>query len=254
MTKTSLALLVTALVVQHANAGQSVTTFESHVRPILKAHCFECHGDGAKLKGGLDVRLAHLLQKGGKNSVAFAPGDIKDSALLDRLRVGEMPPGKRKLTKDEIAVIERWIAGGAKTERPEPKSLTAGFQITEAEQAFWSFQPIRNPAPPRVKDDKRLRSPIDAFLLARLEKEGMSFSGEADARTLLRRLYFDLIGLPPTLEEIADFEMQIADWQRKNAQSESRIPQSALEKVVDRLLASPQYGERWGRMWLDVAR
>lgn len=240
---TRYSLLALAFVANQLHAGQPAPTFESHVRPILKAHCFECHGEGTKLKGGLDVRLAHLLQKGGKNSIAFKPGDIKDSALLDRLRVGEMPPGKRKLTKDEIAVIERWIESGAKTERPEPKTLATGFQISTEEQSFWSFQPIRKVESPRVKNEKLMRTPIDAFLLAKLESKGLSFSAEADARTLVRRLYFDLIGLPPTPEDVDSFVKEYAGAKRGEA----------YEALVDRLLASPQYGERWGRHWLDVA-
>lgn len=217
-------------------------TFEKHVRPLLKAHCFECHGEGAKLKGGLDVRLARLLAQGGKSGPGFEPGK-KDSPLLDRLRSGEMPPGKRKLTPGEIALLERWIATGAKTEQPEPKTLAVGFQITDAERAFWAFQPIRTPAAPQVKKVKLVRTPIDAFLLARLEEKGLAFVPEADARTLLRRVSFDLIGLPPTPAEIDAFLKDIA----------ASGMDTAYGNVVDRLLASPHYGERWGRHWLDVA-
>src|SRR5207245_332414 len=133
----------------------------------------------------------------------------------------EMPPGKRKLTKDEIAVIERWIAQGTKTEFPEPKALAAGFHITAKEQAFWSFQPIRRPPAPRVRAQQLVRTPIDAFLLAKLEEKGLSFSAEADKRTLLRRLTFDLTGLPPTPKEVDDF---LAD---RSA--------DAYERQVDRL-------------------
>ncbi len=219
-------------------------TFETHVRPILKAHCFECHGDAKKPKGLLDVRLRRLLVEGGDNGPAIVPGDAGKSLLIDKLRKGVMPPGKRKLTKDEIATIERWIAEGAKTLNAEPMTLAAGFQITAEERAFWAFQPTKRPLPPfpsklagRASDG--LRTPIDAFLLAKLEAKGLSFAPEADRRTLIRRLSFDLLGLPPTPGEVDDYVNDKG--------------QDAYEKLVDRLLASPYYGERWGRHWLDVA-
>ncbi|HZZ78235.1 MAG TPA: PSD1 and planctomycete cytochrome C domain-containing protein, partial [Gemmataceae bacterium] len=236
----AVALVATLLisVVLHAQETKTVS-FEKQVRPLLKAHCFECHGDTAKPKGGLDVRLARLLIAGGKTGAAVVPGKAHASLLIERVRSQEMPPGKRKLTKDEIALLERWIAQGSKTDLAEPKALAAGFHITEEERAFWSFQPIRNPEPPRVKGQDRVRTPIDAFLLAKLEAKGLTFSPEAGKRTLIRRLSFDLTGLPPTPKEVDDFlKDESAD---------------AYERLVDRLLASPQYGERWGRHWLDIA-
>ncbi len=198
------ALILIVFVIMPLHADEKIAaapTFETHIRPLLKAHCCECHGEGEKLKGGLDVRLARLLASGGKSGSAVVPGKAKDSLLLDRVKSEEMPPGKRKLTRDEITLLERWIAGGAKTERPEPASLAVGFQITAAEQAFWAFQPIRKPDVPNIKG----QSAIDAFLLARLEEKALSFAPEAGARTLLRRVYFDLIGLPPTPAEVDEF-------------------------------------------------
>jgi mono/diheme cytochrome c family protein len=214
-------------------------TFEKDVRPILKAHCFECHGEGKKLKGGLDVRLRRLLVEGGNTRAAVVPGKAQDSFILQQLRSEKMPPGKRKLTKAEIAVIERWISAGAKTAQVEPDTLPVGIQFTVAERAYWAFQPIRQPAAPAVKRPRLVRTPIDAFLLSRLEDKGLSFSAEADKTTLIRRAYLDLIGLPPTPREVDEI---LAD---KSA--------DAYEKLIDRLLASPHYGERWGRHWLDVA-
>jgi mono/diheme cytochrome c family protein len=213
--------------------------FETHIRPLLKTHCFECHGEGQKLKGGLDMRLRRLLVKGGKSGPALVPGKESGSLILERLASGEMPPGKKKLTKDEITVVARWIAEGARTLRPEPEAIAAGFHLTHEEQAFWAFQPIRRPALPTVKEHRRIRTPIDAFLLARLDKEGLSFSSEADRATLIRRVYFDLLGLPPSPAEIASFLVDPAA--------------DAYERLVDRLLSSSHYGERWGRHWLDVA-
>jgi mono/diheme cytochrome c family protein len=234
----ALILAFPQLALAQAGAGQAMS-FEVHVRPILKAHCFECHGEGKRLKGGLDVRLRRLLVQGGESGPAIVPGRPQDSALVRRVARQEMPPGKKKLSSAEIAVLQRWIASGAATLGPEPAQLTAGFHVTAQERAFWSFQPVRRPAVPRVKHGELVRTPLDAFLLARLEEKGLAFSPEADRPTLLRRLALDLLGLPPTPEELAAF---VADPST-----------DAYEKVVERLLASPQYGERWGRHWLDVA-
>jgi mono/diheme cytochrome c family protein len=219
-------------------AGEELT-YEQHVRPILKAHCFDCHGEGEKLKGKLDLRLRRLIVQGGRSGPALVPGKPDDSPLYQRLAAGEMPPGKTKLSPAEVALIGRWIAGGARTTHPEPKQVGAGPLITSQEQAFWSFQPIRRPDVPRAGPPRVARTPIDAFLLARLQERHLSFAPEADRLTLIRRVSFDLTGLPPTPEEVAAF---LAD-----------PALNAYERVVDRLLASPRYGERWGRHWLDVA-
>lgn len=207
--------------------------FESHLRPILKEHCFPCHGEDGTFKGGLDVRLKRLLLKGGETGPAIVPGNPDASLLLQKVRQGEMPKGKAKLPATDIALIKEWIAQGAMTARPEPDDPDAAL-ITEEERGFWAFQPIRDPAVP-----KHAKNPIDAFLLKRLHKEGLLFSAESDKRTLIRRATFDLTGLPPSPEEISAFLNDIAP--------------NAFAKLIDRLLASPQYGERWGRHWLDVA-
>jgi len=219
-------------------ADDAPLTFESHVRPILKAHCFECHGEGKKLRGGLDARLGHLLQKGGDSGPAFVAKEAKAGFLLERVRSEEMPPGKKKLTKAEIATLAKWIQQGAKTELMEPKSLPLGFSVSPVEASHWAFQPIRRVEPPAVKNTERVRNPIDRFVLAKLEAKGQDFSPEADRVTLFRRATFDLIGLPPTPKEVDDFVKDAAP--------------DAYEKLIDRLLASPHYGERWGRHWLDV--
>ena len=217
--------------------------FETHIRPFLKARCFECHGEGKKLKGGLDVRLQHFLVKGGKSGSALAPGKPDDSSVLQRVRDGEMPPGKKKLTRDEIALLERWIREGAAVGRAEPAELPAGFSISPEETAHWAFQPIRVVDPPSVKAGKLVRNPLDRFVLAKLEDNGLSFAAEADRITLIRRAAFDLLGLPPS----AVFGPQEIDAFVRDTSADS------YEKVIDRLLASPHYGERWGRHWLDVA-
>lgn len=217
-----------------ANTGPLV--FETHVRPIFKAHCFHCHGEAGDVQGGLDVRLVRLLAKGGESGPSVVPGDHKKSFLFERIESQEMPPGDKKLSAADVAIIARWIDQGAKTLKPEPEAIS---DITDDDRAFWSFQPIRSPAVPQVKHAQQAATPIDAFLLAELEKQDLGFSPEADAATLIRRLYFNLLGLPPTPEEIDAF---VAD----------KSP-NAYEKLVDKLLASPFYGERWGRHWLDVA-
>jgi hypothetical protein len=214
-------------------------SFEHDVRPLLKAHCFECHGEGEKLRGRLDVRLRRLLVQGGESGPAVVPGNAGGSLLVERLQKGEMPPGKKKLTAPQIDVIRNWVNAGAVGLSTEPEKLDAGPQITPQERGFWSFQPVRRPALPAVQGRQRVRTPIDALLLARLEAVGLTFAPEAERITLLRRACFDLTGLPPTPEQIARFLNDASP--------------DAYEQLVDRLLASPQYGERWGRHWLDVA-
>ena len=223
--------LVAVGVVLHS--GQAATvTFEADVRPILKAHCFHCHGEDGSAKGGLDVRLRKLLLKGGKHGPAIAPGQAKKSLFYTKIRDGEMPKEQSKLPVAEIETIRVWIEQGAETARPEPDSPDEW--ITDEERRFWAFQPIKNPPLPGGT-----ANPIDAFLLRRLSADGLGFSPKAGKRTLIRRATFDLIGLPPTPEEIAEF---LAD----------ETPQ-AYDQLIERLLASPNYGERWGRHWLDVA-
>jgi mono/diheme cytochrome c family protein len=214
-------------------------TYEQHVRPLLKAHCFDCHGEGEKLKGKLDLRLRRLILQGGRSGPAAVPGKPDDSPLYQRVAAGEMPPGKTKLTPAEVALIGRWIAAGAPATHPEPEQVGAGPLLTPEERGFWSFQPIRRPDVPRAGPSGLARTPVDAFLLARLQQRGLSFAPEADRRTLIRRLTFDLTGLPPTPEEVDAFLADPAP--------------DAYERLVDGLLASPRYGERWGRHWLDVA-
>ncbi|HSH93368.1 MAG TPA: PSD1 and planctomycete cytochrome C domain-containing protein [Roseimicrobium sp.] len=215
-------------------------TFEKDVRPILKAHCFECHGEGEKLKGDLDLRLRHTIIKGGEHGSDLIPGQPTKSYLLEQVRSGEMPPRDKKLTPAQIGILEQWIAGGAKVERDEPAALPVGaMEITTKEREHWSFQPIRQPAFPATKSRDRVRTPIDAFLVEAQRARKLSFSPDASRLSLARRAYLDLTGLPPTPEQAEAFVKDPAP--------------DAYEKLVDQLLASPQYGERWGRQWLDVA-
>ncbi len=215
-------------------------TFERDVRPILKRHCFHCHGEGEKLKGGVDLRLRRFMEKETEaGEQVLVPGKPEESEMLTLVREGEMPAKGDKLTPDEIATLEKWIAQGAKTARPEPTEVPKIF-FTEEEREFWAFQPIVRARVPEIRNPKsEIRNAIDAFLLAKLQAQGFAFNAEADRRTLLRRVTYDLTGLPPTADEVAIF---LAD----NAPD-------AYERLLDRLLASPRYGERWGRHWLDVA-
>ena len=221
------------------NGAAAELTYERDVRPILKTHCFQCHGEGEKLKGGVDLRLRRLmLGKTKDGDPVLIPGKPEESELVLVLKHGEMPEKGKPLTPAQIALIEQWVAQGAKTARAEPAEVPK-YYITEEEREFWAFQPIRKVAAPVVKNTASVRTPIDAFLLAKLEAKGLAFSPEADRATLLRRVMLDLTGLPPTSEETAQFLADTAP--------------DAYERMVDRALASEHYGERWGRHWMDVA-
>ncbi len=222
-----------------ADESASKPQFEKHIRPILKAHCWHCHGEEPELKGGIDTRLVRFLLKGGESGAGLVPGDHEASLLYQRVASGEMPPGKKKLSPEEQQLLAQWIDGGATTERPEPETLAAGDTFTDEERQHWSFRPIVKPEVPAVTAQAMVTTPVDAFLLSKLESKGLSFSAEADRETLIRRVTFDLTGLPPTAEAIDKFVADTAP--------------DAWAKLVDELLASPLYGERWGRHWLDVA-
>jgi cytochrome c553 len=230
-------LLGLAALVVEAGADEPALTFEKDVRPILKAHCTLCHGEEAKPKGGVDLRLRRFMDQPTDSGAALlVPGKPEESELFAVIARGEMPKKGHPVPEAELAVIRQWIDQGAKTARPEPESIGNGPLITEEERSHWSFQPVRRPEIPQIDD---ATSPVDAFLARAMRAEGLDFAPEADRATLLRRLSFDLVGLPPTPEELDAF---LAD----------ESPE-AYEKSVDRLLASPAYGERWGRHWLDVA-
>lgn len=222
--------------------ADAAVSYERDVRPILKAQCFHCHGEAGEIEGSLDVRLRRLLVKGGDSGPAVVPGKPEESPLFERVAAGEMPPPEiaEKLKAEEVEIIRKWIASGAPTLRKEPTEIGDGPLITQEDRDYWAFQPIRRPAVPRIAEPHpTIRNPIDAFLLDRLAKEGLTFTPEADRQTLIRRLSLDLVGLPPTPEEVDRFVSDPAP--------------DAYERLVERLLASPEYGERWGRHWLDVA-
>jgi mono/diheme cytochrome c family protein len=226
-------------------AAAAVKFFEERVRPVLAENCQECHG-AQKQKGGLRLDSRAALLRGGDSGPAVLPGKPDNSLLIQAVRRGErvqMPP-RRTLPPRAVADLAAWVRMGAPwptdtaAVRNEPAS--GGPAFTAEEKAFWAFQtPVRPPVP-AVRDAAWAHSPIDRFILAGLEAKGLRPAPPADKRTLLRRASFDLIGLPPTPEEINTF---LAD-----------DTPDAFARVVERLLASPHYGERWGRHWLDVAR
>jgi len=219
--------------------GEQTLSFERDIRPIFKTYCLDCHGAEEELAGGLDLRLRRFLVKGGESGPAIEAGNPEQSYLLSRIREGEMPPREKKLSEKDICTIAKWIAAGAPTDWEEPQEIGKGIGITRMDRAFWSFQPIVRPAVPECSMEPRVRTPIDALLLARMKAEGLAFSPDTDQLTLLRRASLDLRGLPPTLDEIARFSADDA--------------LNSYERLLDRLLASRHYGERWGRHWLDVA-
>ena len=197
--RTILSIALMASLSATASAFDDLSRFEVDVRPILKAHCWQCHGEEKELHGGMDARLVRFLLKGGESGAAILPGDHAASLLYQRLASGEMPPGKKKVTPEELERIAKWIDAGATTARIEPETLAIGDTFTDEERQHWSFQPVTKPVIPDVTHSELIRTPIDAFLLARLESQDLSFSPEAGRETLLRRIYFDLVGLPPSI-------------------------------------------------------
>jgi cytochrome c553 len=217
--------------------------FENKIRPILVTSCYPCHSSSAtKLKGGLSVEYHETLLKGGETGPAIIPGDPERSLLIKAVRYGDpdlqMPPRGKKLSDAQIADLVTWIKMGAPDTRVVGKGSSTVW--SKERRDHWSFKPIKKEPIPVVQDANWVSNPVDNFVLARLEKEGMKPSPPADKRTLIRRATYDLTGLPPTPQEVQAFVDDTSS--------------DAYAKVVDRLLASPQYGERWGRYWLDTAR
>src|SRR6266404_1510798 len=211
--------------------------FESRIRPVLSKNCFACHTT-SKL-GGLQLDSREHLLQGGASGPAIVPGEPESSLLIQAVRRTharfKMPP-QGKLGDEEIDNLAAWVKMGAVWPTAPAAPPSAEYAITAEQRAFWAFQPVRKPAVPDVK----AASDIDRFIQAKLQSQGLKPVKPADRRALIRRVTFDLIGLPPTPEEVDAF---LAD----------ESP-GAFAKVVDRLLADPRYGERWARHWLDLAR
>jgi hypothetical protein len=226
-----------------APGGPGVEFFEKKIRPVLVEQCAKCHSaEGKKAKGGLRVDSPEALREGGQSGPAVVPGKPEESLILEALRytdeVLRMPP-KGKLPERVVTDFETWIGMGAPMPHGVEHDAGRGAEKRDASQ-HWAFQPIHPITPPAVKQSAWLKTPLDRLILAKLEGRGLAPSPPADRRTLIRRAYFDLVGLPPSAEEVEAF---VAD----------QAP-DAFDRVIDRLLASPRYGERWGRHWLDVAR
>ena len=235
----TIASIVVVCIGASCTADEKALTFEGDIRPLFRTYCFDCHGVTEKLSGELDLRLVHFIEKGGDSGPAIVKGDAAGSYLLERVKNGEMPPGDHRIPDDKIAILQQWIQEGAKTARPEPASIGPGLGVSAEERAYWAFQTIVRPAVPSVTNADRVRTSIDALLLAAMQEHDLQFAADADRQTLIRRAALDLTGLPPTPEQIQEF----LDDKDSNA----------WEKAIDRLLASEHYGERWGRHWLDIA-
>ena len=270
--------------------------FDKQVAPLLAARCLECHNPTDR-KGKLDLTTAKAATAGGKDGPVIVPGNLDKSLMWENVRDDEMPP-KKPLKVEEKAILKAWIAGGAKWGKTDPINPYAYTSDKRAGTDWWSLQPVKKPQPPQVKRKDWARNPIDAFVLEKLEAKGLSPAPQADPRVLARRIYFDLIGLPPTPAEIDAF---VKEWNGEGVRSEesgvrrqetgrgqetgnegqeprakgqgddahpvtpspphpltpssphSLTPSSlqqherAVENLIDRLLASPHYGERWAQ-------
>ncbi len=223
---------------------EQTSFFEGKIRPLLSASCYKCHSvESGKNRGGLVLDTKDGWVKGGDTGTAIVPGDPDKSLLIKAISYKDpdvqMPPKGEKLTDQQIADLTTWVKMGA----PDPRVTSGGPKLTglnDKARSHWAYQPIKKSEVPAVQIPAWVRTPVDAFVLAKLAQNGMQPSGPAAKETLLRRAYYDLTGLPPTPQDIRAFQADSSP--------------TAFEKVVDKLLASPAYGERWGRFWLDSAR
>ncbi len=240
----SRAIFGAAAVDQGAKKGHEF--YDSRVQPILSENCYRCHSHQAdKIKGSFILDSREALLKGGESGPAIVAGDPEKSLLIKAVRHLDedlqMPP-KKKLSEQEIAVLVEWIKMGAPYSESKPAGLTRQKhrKITEEDRKWWAFQPVRISEPPKIQDKNWARNPIDQFIFAKLDKAGLKPAPEAEKAILIRRVFFDLIGLPPTVEQVQQF-------------TEDQSPQ-AYERMIDELLRSPHYGEKWARHWLDLVR
>lgn len=233
-----------ALVVASTAAADDQISYDKEVAPLLKAHCLKCHGGEAKIKGGLRLTSRDEVLKGGDTGPAVSIDKPNDSLLLKAINYKDEPqmPPSGKLSDKEIEVLSRWVKAGAPMTATTTSTPAHAKPVADGKD-YWAYQPIKRPEPPAVKNSAWVRNPIDAFILAKLETRSLSPNPPADPVAFIRRITYDLTGLPPTPDEVDAF-----------VQSTNHNPQTAIENLVDRLLASPHYGERWGRHWLDVVR
>ena len=236
-----------AITANHAaDMEKGLALFKSDVAKLLTEHCVKCHGGEKGTKGGFDLSTREVAMKEGDTGKGIVPGKSADSLLVASIRHDDpdlkMPKKADKLSADAIAKITQWVDLGAPFDKPlvEGKLVRDKSRVSETDRKFWSFQPLAKPVPPTVKNEAWAKTPIDRFILAKIEEKGLTPSVPADKRKLIRRADLDLIGLPPTPEQVEQFVSDAAS--------------NAYEKVVDELLANAHYGERWGRHWLDLAR
>jgi mono/diheme cytochrome c family protein len=240
-------LLLTVLVLDATAAGvpeeAGLQFFREKIQPVLEANCFECHSATAtKIKGGLQLDSREASRRGGDTGPAVAPGNPGKSLLIQAIRHEgdlQMPPKKPKLSDAVIADFVRWVELGAPDLREAETTASSPYDFKKARE-FWAFQPVKRTDPPAVKDKRWVKTPLDQFVLAKVEANGLRPAPPASKAELIRRVYFDLTGLPPSPEEIKAF-------------TEDRSPK-AYEHLVDRLLDSPHFGERSAQFWLDVVR
>ena len=253
LTRTAYCVALTAAVALTASADQltpdEVKFFESKIRPVLIKECYGCHSSKAgNVRGGLRLDTKELTLLGGSSGPAVVPRDLEESLIYNAIKHEDfvMPP-KRKLSADVIEDFRKWIEMGA----PDPRETkVAAIQATittedieDAKQSFWAYQRPGQHSAPEVQNQHWAKTDIDRFVLEKLEASNLSAPNDAEAYKVLRRLCFDLVGLPPTPEQVKYFNRQ---W--------SENPDQAIANVVDRMLEKDQFGERWGRHWLDVAR
>ncbi len=238
--------ILTASIATIARGADDDAFFREKVQPLLAERCFECHSHDKKIKGGLALDSRSGWEKGGDNGRAIVPGQPDESLLIKAISYADpdlaMPP-KKRLSAAEVAIFTEWVKRGAPDPRQSAVARTGAISMEERRK-HWSYQPITNPPVPEVRDTAWPRNDLDRFILARLEAEGLRPSPPADARTLARRLNFDLVGLPPTFAEAEAF----------TTASRERGTVVAGATLIDALLARPEYGQRWARHWLDVAR
>ena len=227
-----------------AFSAEQLAFFDKQVLPVLRQHCWKCHGEEpSKLRGGFDLRSRQSILQGGDSGPAVDLRQPAQSLLLRAVRYDDehlrMPP-KGKLSAADIAILEKWVAAGLPMPSAAPGATSPSASIAEQAKDYWAYRPVQRPPVPNVQNKDWVRTPIDAFLLAKLEQRGLRPVPPADKVTLVRRAYYDLLGLPPTPEQVDAFVNDPSP--------------DAWERLIDELLASPHYGEKWGRYWLDVVR